>query len=119
MNSADLYRKGNNLQKHGTLLCLEEYANKIKWKNDDRVIDVGCADGSGTIMLKNYMLNNYTKLVGCDISEKMVQFANEHYGSDQTSFRVLNIEGELPEDLKGGFDHLFSFYTLHWIRDQE
>nr|ABE98256.1 juvenile hormone acid methyltransferase [Samia ricini] len=120
MDNADLYRKSNSLQKRDTLLCLEDYANKIKWKIiNDRVIDIGCADGSGTTMLKKYMPNNYAKLVGCDISEKMVQFANEHHGSGRTSFRMLNIEGELPEDLTGGFDHLFSFYTLHWIRDQE
>ncbi|NP_001036901.1 juvenile hormone acid O-methyltransferase [Bombyx mandarina] len=120
MNNADLYRKSNSLQKRDALRCLEEHANKIKWKKiGDRVIDLGCADGSVTDILKVYMPKNYGRLVGCDISEEMVKYANKHHGFGRTSFRVLDIEGDLTADLKQGFDHVFSFYTLHWIRDQE
>ncbi|KAG6445449.1 hypothetical protein O3G_MSEX003916 [Manduca sexta] len=120
MNNAELYRKSNSLQKRDAVECLEEYAKNIKWKKyADRVIDIGCADGSVTNILKSYMPINYKQLLGCDISEKMVKFANDHHGVGRTSFRVLNIEGELPDELRDSFDHAFSFYTLHWIRNQE
>ncbi|XP_046962811.1 juvenile hormone acid O-methyltransferase [Vanessa cardui] len=121
MNNAELYQKSNTLQKRDALQCLEEYAKKIKWKNDgDTVIDIGCGDGSVTTsVLKKFIPNNCKRIVGCDISEKMVQFANEHHASDHTSFTVLDIEGDLPNELRGNFDHAFSFYTLHWIKHQE
>ncbi|CAG9578898.1 unnamed protein product [Danaus chrysippus] len=121
MNSAELYHKSNTLQKRDARQCLEEYAKKIKWKNDgDAVIDIGCGDGSVTTsILKTFLPNNCKELVGCDISEKMIQFANEHHAMDNTSFTQLDIEGELPDELRERFHHAFSFYTLHWVRQQE
>ncbi|XP_023936443.1 juvenile hormone acid O-methyltransferase [Bicyclus anynana] len=121
MNNAELYQQSNTLQKRDALQCLEEYAKKIKWKNDgDTVIDIGCGDGSVTSsILKTFLPYNYKKLVGCDISEKMVQFANKHHATSHTSFKVLDIEGRLPDEMRGNFDHAFSFYALHWIKHQE
>ncbi|XP_045447625.1 juvenile hormone acid O-methyltransferase-like [Melitaea cinxia] len=49
----------------------------------------------------------------------MVKYANEHYANDHTSFMVLDIEGDLPNELRGNFDHAFSFYAMHWIQNQE
>lgn len=122
MDNAELYQKSNTLQKRDALQCLEEYAKKIKWKNDgDTVIDIGSGDGSVTTnILMKFLPSNCTTLVGCDKSERMVQFANEHHATlNHTSFTVLDIEGELPEELQQKFDHAFSFYTLHWVKHQE
>lgn len=120
-DDAELYQKSNTLQKRDALECLEEYARKIKWRNfSDSVIDIGCGDGSVTSsILRRYVPNDCSRLVGCDISQKMVQYANKHYATDQVSFKVLDIEGALPRELKSSFDHAFSFYTLHWIKRQE
>lgn len=119
MNNAVLYEKCNSLQKRDALLCLEEYASKMRWKTSkNNILDIGCGDGSVTNMLKKYIPTDF-KLLGCDISEKMVNFANDHHCNEQTSFTVLDIEGDLPEGMKGKFDHVFSFYALHWIIDQE
>lgn len=121
MDNAELYQKSNTLQKRDALDALEEYAAKIKWKtNGEKIVDIGCGDGSVTTeILKNYMPIHYKKLVGCDISEKMVHFANENYGNERTSFIVLDIEKYLPEHLRVQFDHVFSFYALHWIKRQK
>ncbi|CAH2108431.1 unnamed protein product [Euphydryas editha] len=121
MNDAELYRNSNILQKRDALQCLEEYGKKIKWKKGGvTVIDIGCGDGSVTTsVLKNFVPNNCNRLIGCDISENMVQFANEHHASEHTSFMVLDIEGDLPKELRRNFDHAFSFYALHWIKHQE
>ncbi|KAJ8730693.1 hypothetical protein PYW08_002106 [Mythimna loreyi] len=119
MNNAVLYEKCNSLQKRDALLCLEEYSSKLKWKkNNNNILDIGCGDGSVTNMLKKYIPTDF-KLLGCDISEKMVNFANDHHCNEQTSFTVLDIESDLPEGMKGKFDHVFSFYALHWIINQE
>uniref|UniRef100_A0AB39A335 Juvenile hormone acid methyltransferase 2 n=1 Tax=Agrotis ipsilon TaxID=56364 RepID=A0AB39A335_AGRIP len=119
MNNAVLYEKCNNLQKRDALLSLEEYASLIKWKKSSNyILDIGCGDGSVTNMLKKYIPTDF-KLLGCDISEKMVNFANDHHCNEQTSFTVMDIEGDVPEGMKGKFDHVFSFYALHWIMNQE
>ncbi|XP_045447326.1 juvenile hormone acid O-methyltransferase-like [Melitaea cinxia] len=121
MNDAELYNKSNIITKTDALQCLEEYGNRIKWKNGEiTVLDIGCGDGGVTVgILKKFIPDNCERLVGCDINENMVQFANKQYANDHTSFMVLNIEGDLPNKLRGTFDHAFSFYALHWIQQQE
>lgn len=121
MNNAELYQGNNTLQKRDAIDCLEEYGRKIKWRKiGERIIDIGCGDGSVTVnLLKEYLPDNFEKLIGCDVSEKMVTYANCHYQDGRTKFSILDIEGKLPERMKRAFDHVFSFYTLHWIQDQE
>lgn len=121
MNNAELYHRGNTLQKRDAIDCLQDYGRKIKWRKlGERVIDIGCGDGSVTMyLLKEYIPDNFEKLIGCDISENMVAYANRHYEDKRTKFSILDIEGKLPEHMKNAFDHVFSFYTLHWVKDQE
>ncbi|XP_041986379.1 juvenile hormone acid O-methyltransferase [Aricia agestis] len=119
MNDAELYQQGNTLQTRDALLCLQEYAPRIRWATADIVVDIGCGDGSVTTKILKKMLPPDHKLVGCDKSDKMVMFANEHYGRDATSFIVLDIENDLPKGLRENFDHAFSFYALHWIKHQK
>ncbi|XP_026732816.1 juvenile hormone acid O-methyltransferase-like isoform X2 [Trichoplusia ni] len=120
MNHPDMYNISNAIQKKAAIQCLDEFGKKINWSNNgDNAVDLGCGDGSVTNILKKYMPRNYRKLVACDISEKAVKYANEHHSDENTSFRVLDIEGELPEEMRGEFNHVFSFYALHWIHDQE
>ncbi|KOB71509.1 Juvenile hormone acid methyltransferase, partial [Operophtera brumata] len=118
MEDAELYQKSNSLQRRDAIQCLETYARKIKWRKSDRVIDIGCGDGGVSDILKTYMPVN-SNLLGCDISEKMIDFANINHGDERTEFIVLDIEGKLPYALRENFDHAFSFYTLHWIKNQE
>lgn len=118
MEDAELYQKSNSLQRRDAIQCLDTYARKMRWRKFDRVIDIGCGDGGVTDLLKTYMPAN-SKLLGCDISEKMIEFANDKHGDNRTEFIVLDIEGKLPHALRKSFEHAFSFYTLHWIMDQE
>ncbi|XP_045447495.1 juvenile hormone acid O-methyltransferase-like [Melitaea cinxia] len=121
MNNAELYHRNNTIQKRDVLQCLEEYGKRIKWKNGRiTVIDIGCGDGTVTTsILKENIPNSIERLVGCDISKNMVQFANEQYANDHISFMVLDIEGDLPNELRGNFDYAFSFFALNWIQNQE
>ncbi|XP_063626181.1 juvenile hormone acid O-methyltransferase-like [Cydia splendana] len=121
MNNAELYTKNNALQKKDTLDCLEEFAAIIKWKKyGAKIIDIGCGDGSTTTeILKSFLPEDVDAIVGGDLSEKMVNYANEHYGGERTVFIPLDIQGRLPAELGGRFDHAFSFFTLHWIKRQK
>ncbi|GBP58408.1 Juvenile hormone acid O-methyltransferase [Eumeta japonica] len=121
MKEAELYKQSNDLQRRDAEEVLKEYSAKIFWKEyGDRVLDVGCGDGSVTVdLLRRHMPLDFKRLLGCDISETMVKHANRHHRDYRTEFSVLDIEGPIPEDLIEKFDHVFSFYTLHWIRQQE
>ncbi|CAH1646564.1 unnamed protein product [Spodoptera littoralis] len=119
MNNPALFEQTNFISKRDALNFLDDISPKLKWKKSiSNVLDIGCGDGCVTSMLKKYIPTDF-KLLGCDISEKMVNFANEHHSNEQTSFTVLDIAGDIPEDMKGKFDHVFSSYALHWVSDQE
>ncbi|CAB3223840.1 unnamed protein product [Arctia plantaginis] len=105
------------MQKRDVIAFLDQYAVNIKWKKNNRIMDVGCGDGGNTSILTNYVPTDF-KLVGCDISTNMVKFANDNYSNERTSFAVLDIAGCLPDSMKGKFDQVFSFYALHWVLDQ-
>ncbi|XP_038214730.1 juvenile hormone acid O-methyltransferase-like [Zerene cesonia] len=114
MNNVELYQKYNRVQAHEALQFLEEYTKKLHWKDGATVMDIGSGDGKVTAtILKNYLPPG-TRVVGTDISERMVNFANKTYASDDIEFEVLDIEGELPAQMRGKFQQVFSFFALQW-----
>ncbi|XP_047513715.1 juvenile hormone acid O-methyltransferase-like isoform X5 [Pieris napi] len=119
MLNVKLYNKSNALQNTSALKYLEEYKNIINWKTDSTILDIGCGDGSLTSKIFKEVIPTCKTMTGCDISEDMIRFANEHYASERIDFTTLNIEGELPDELRERFHHATSFFALHWCRRQE
>ncbi|XP_047513723.1 juvenile hormone acid O-methyltransferase-like isoform X2 [Pieris napi] len=119
MLNAKLYNKSNVLQRTTTMKYLEEYKNIINWKMDSKILDIGCGDGSLTTKIFKELIPNCKTITGSDISENMIRFANEHYASERIDFTTLNIEGELPDQLRERFHHAISFYAINWCRRQE
>lgn len=119
MNDPELYAKVNKLQRRDTKNILEQ--TKFKWNGTNvRVLDIGCADGSVTVeILKEYLPEDFAKLVGCDTSYNAVKYARQRYGNERIQFKVFDIEKDVPMEFKGAFDHVFSFYVFHWLRQQE
>lgn len=120
MLNPELYKKCTDITKKDALDCLEKYSTKIIWRINDSIMDLGCGDGTVTTdILKPFLPSNFKKLVGSDRSEIMIKFANENYGDERTEFKVLDMGGDMPDDLKNNFDHVFSFYAIHWVHNQE
>ncbi|CAH4029306.1 unnamed protein product [Pieris brassicae] len=119
MFNAKLYNESNALQKTNTIKYLEEYKDMINWKKDSSILDIGCGDGSLTLKIFKELIPNCKTMTGCDISEDMIRFANEHYASGRVNFTTLNIEGELPHDLRERFHHVITFFALNWCRQQQ
>ncbi|KAJ0173388.1 hypothetical protein K1T71_011564 [Dendrolimus kikuchii] len=116
----ELYRAHNTQVQIDNVLFLKRYEPRIKWKQrGDRSIDLGCGDGGMTSTLEKYLPPNYEVLIGCDLNPNMLKFANETYATDRMKFQVLDIEGDIPADWREGFDHVFSFHALHYVRNQE
>ncbi|KAL9926951.1 juvenile hormone acid O-methyltransferase-like [Glossina fuscipes fuscipes] len=124
MHRAALYQRANVLQRRDAEQILKEYSNSLQWHLDghDSLIDIGSGPGD---VFKDFiyplMPSNFGKLVGSDISPKMCKHALKAFKFDERcDFRILDIatEEELPNDLKGQFDHVTSFYCLNWVQNQ-
>ncbi|CAH4029299.1 unnamed protein product [Pieris brassicae] len=119
MNNADLYNKSNIQQKTGALQYLREYYDVIQWKKNSLVLDIGCGDGSVTSNVIKKSIPYCKTVIGCDVNEDMIRFANEHYSSESVQFTVFDIAGDLPDALQERFHHAFSFFVIHWVQQQE
>lgn len=122
MNQALLYSKYNGLQKNDANFVLKNYFKLIEWKNggDDSILDVGCGAGD---VINDFLLpllpKNFGKLIGVDLSEEMIEFAKKRCQNSKVSFEQMNIAAEdVLVDFEESFDHVLSFYCLHWIQDQ-
>lgn len=124
LNQAELYHRGNNIQRHDAKIILEEYANLFQRKFDggDRIMDVGCGSGNVTVdFLEPLLPQNYEKLVCSDSSLKMVNFAAKTYSKNypKLEFKQLDIEDDyMPNRYLEHFSHITSFYCLQLIQDQ-
>lgn len=122
MNNANLYSSSNSLQKTDAKYVIDNYFENIKWLSNggDISLDIGCGDGEITSeLLLNNMPNTHGMIIGTDISCEMIKHATIAHQNTKLQFRQLDISTKmLPKQFSGKFDHIFSFYCLHWIQDQ-
>ncbi|BES90920.1 Acid methyltransferase [Nesidiocoris tenuis] len=119
MFNPSLYVKQNNLQRRDAALVLQDLIHRMSWNQEENILDVGCGPGDVTVsVLSNYLPDDVT-IVGCDISENMIKYAQATYENKRFKFRQLdvgnsNIWMNWDEE---SFDKIFSFYCLHWVKD--
>lgn len=122
MEEPHIYSKYKGLQKTDAIYVIENYLRLIKWsRNSEEILDIGCGDGQVTIeILLPNLPRNCSRIIGTDKSENMVNFAKRSYSSiSRTQFVTFDISEEiLPEQFQQRFDHIFSFYCLHWVQNQ-
>lgn len=125
MNKPELYHRANQAQRHDAKKVIEEYRDLLQWRLDgeDCVMDIGCGSGDVTLdFLEPLLPSSYKKLVGSDISMKMVRFAADTYRKafPKVEFVHLDIVDDcMPKKYLKHFDLITSFYCLHWIQDQK
>lgn len=122
MNDPLTYKQLNPLRDHESEI-IKKYLNLLNWRKDqlDSLLDIGCAGGDVTNDFIVPMLPaSFTRVVGVDINENMLRFANETYANSKVSFTKLDIGNDISEFLKQNqpFDHVTSFLCLHLIPDQ-
>lgn len=123
MNDPSTYKQWNPLRDHESEI-LKNYSKMIKWRTDrlDSVLDIGCAGGDVTNdFILPLLPETFTRLVGVDVSETMVRFANDNYATPKVSFERLDIGVCISDFLKmhEPFDHVISLLCLHLIPDQK
>lgn len=116
-----LYYRNNTLQKTDAKYILDNYFHLIRFDGTttEAVLDVGCGIGDVTCeLLKPRLPKSVKTLVGVDFSEDMIDFAKSKWTNDVV-FSQMNIAAEnVSVDYEDCFDHIFSFYCLHWIMQQ-
>lgn len=125
MHKAALYQRSNGLQRRDAKQAIDEFSHVFQWREDgcDSILDIGCGSADVTI---DYLLpilpENFERLVGVDISEDMVNFARQQYPNPRISFDKFDLNSDVekqPFNATEPFDHITSFYCLHWIQNQE
>lgn len=123
MNDAPLYAKSNSFQRTATKDILQEFIHLLQWRNNggDSILDIGCGTGDTIIAsILPSIPSNFCRLVGCDISSKMIYYARKHHDHPKVIYERLDIGGNVDEFLaeNGPFNHVVSFFCLHWVQNQ-
>ncbi|GJQ69876.1 putative juvenile hormone acid methyltransferase, partial [Trypoxylus dichotomus] len=99
---------------------IDKYGHLLKWQADEEtVLEVGSADGSITrdILYKRYG-DRMKKLVAIDKLDGMTEYARSLNKNKAIDFVTMDImDQENIKKIKGCFDHVFTFYSIHWIPD--
>lgn len=91
--------------------------------SEHQYLDVGCGPGNFT---RNYLLPlcppTLKRLVACDNSAAMVDYAARVHGHAKIDHRLLDITVDKDVDRfiaeEGRFQRIYSFLVLHWIQDR-
>lgn len=104
------YSKNNDLQASFAMSVLP----KINIKPDSRILDLGSGDGRITSELARKASEGC--VIGSDISDEMVKYANTTYSSQSN---LLFVKMDMSKNVfKNQFDIITSFNSLHWVKDQ-
>lgn len=104
------YFKSNELQRNFAVKIL----NKIEFKTDESVLDIGCGDGAITSELSKRV--NEGRVIGTDVSAQMIEYANKKY-ANQKNLIFLQMDAS-KNMFQQEFDIITSFNCLHWVKDQ-
>lgn len=121
MNDVPLYHRYTEISRRDTLQALQDFANDINWRADgsDSVLDAGCGPGDITHnIILPFLPQKFSRLIGVDISDKMIDYAQTAYKHPNLSFQQFDLDVPLKEQSLAGvrkFDHIFSSYCLMWI----
>jgi trans-aconitate 2-methyltransferase len=109
-NAEDYYQSSSPQQRWA-----RELIEKLHFKGNERVLDIGSGDGKVTVELAERV--SAGSVLGIDSSEEMVRFARERFPRER--FPNLTFERKDAQflDFDEEFDIVFSNATLHWVID--
>ncbi|KAB0791472.1 hypothetical protein PPYR_03272 [Photinus pyralis] len=123
MDRATVYVKQSKMSEMGAEQFIKQILETATWRDNCNVLDVGCGPGNVT---HDYILPilpiRANSIVAIDKKANLVDYANEHYGKkSKIQFKTVDIVKDVQtlDEYVNHFDHIFSFYCLQSIREQE
>ena len=106
------YAKDSNNIDH--LIHIKRYEWAKDYLKDLKVLDNGCGSGYGTYFLAK---NNLKEIIGIDISEASIKYAQERYKAKNLLFKQMN---SLSLNLRDNyFDAIISFDVIEHIDEKQ
>ena len=78
-------------------------------KDFNNVLDIACADGYGTMVLSNDVVN----VVGVDRNEEYLKIARSKYHNSNTDYKCIDVDNE---SITGLYDGIVCFETLEHLK---
>ncbi|XP_032665765.1 juvenile hormone acid O-methyltransferase-like isoform X2 [Odontomachus brunneus] len=118
MIDAKQYSQSNDASQKGIIHIINEFDEQLI-NISGKCMDIGCGPGDVTRNIILPALHMEATIIGTDISEDMIKYANKLYEDEKRlEFEILDIQTKnLPDKYISEFDHVFSFHTLHWCDD--
>ncbi|MCC7565446.1 MAG: class I SAM-dependent methyltransferase [Methanomicrobiaceae archaeon] len=92
-----------------------ELAQKLRLRGDERVLDLGCGDGTVTAEIAALLPRG--SVVGLDISRDMISYTRERLPPERYQ-NLRFVEGDMFDlPFYREFDAVFSNAALHWVSD--
>ncbi len=108
---ADEYHQHSSVQHEAANQLLQ----RIKFRGDEHILDVGCGDGKITATITVLVPNG--TVLGIDISQEMINFARNTFLKDLHSNLLFLIQDAQDVSYFEEFDIIFSSFALQWITD--
>ncbi|XP_031349219.1 juvenile hormone acid O-methyltransferase-like [Photinus pyralis] len=121
MHKAQTFLTHNALPQRDARYVMEKIKQIVTWRPHCNVMDIGCGTGNVTHdVLLPILPESTNSIIGVDKSTEFVQYANEKYG-DKIVFEQMDIVNcQIPgSNYEEHFDHIFSFYCLHFVGEQD
>ncbi|XP_031348452.1 juvenile hormone acid O-methyltransferase-like, partial [Photinus pyralis] len=118
MYRAELFQKSSVIAQRDAQEVMDRVREMVKWKENCNVLDIGCGTGNVTHDFLLPILPKSTKVViGVDKFAGTVEYARQHYGR-RIVFEQMDI---VYDTITNGeyYDHIFSFYCLPFIKEQD
>ncbi|XP_015516850.1 juvenile hormone acid O-methyltransferase [Neodiprion lecontei] len=118
MDRPELYIKANLSQRNDASNITAEFREELK-QMSGRCLDIGSGPGDVVMDFILPRINPNATIVCSDISEAMVKYGTDKYGgNNRMTYIKLDIETpNLPSNLVQQFNHITSFYCLHWCQN--
>lgn len=115
------YLNANNLQRCESLAVFRDFLSQTHWAETDTFLDIGCGPADITVEILK-MVNGYREAVGMDISPAVINFTKKRYAKQfpNLKFEMKDIGDSSNQfiDHFEKYDHITSFFTLHWTQNQ-
>lgn len=114
-----LYSSSNDVAVTLAKYILNKYGYLLKFKKSEVILDNGTGDGRTTIeALLPRLPKDVKEFIASDKSINMINYAKNVEALRKIMFIELDIETKiLPQYLEDKFDHIFSFFVFHFVKN--